>query len=205
LKNNINKKIFICATEQSGDNIGEKILEKLIKKYPMLIIDGVGGAKMKPFMQNQFYSLKDFKSMGIIEILFSIKKYLKIINSLSKYIAKHKYDLIITIDSPDFNYPLSKKIKKHQQDTNIIHFVAPTVWAWRTSRAKKFAKVYNEIFTLFSFENKFFEKYNLKSTCIGHPIYYIKNNSNVVKTKNNVAFLPGSRMGELNHYLCIIN
>ena len=197
MNNNINKKIFICATEQSGDNIGEKILEKLIKKYPMLIIDGVGGAKMKPFMQNQFYSLKDFKSMGIIEILFSIKKYLKIINSLSKYIAKHKYDLIITIDSPDFNYPLSKKIKKYQQDTNIIHFVAPTVWAWRSSRAKKFAKVYNEIFTLFPFENKFFEKHNLKSTCIGHPIYYIKNNSNLVKTKNNVAFLPGSRIGEI--------
>ena len=197
MKNNINKKIFICATEQSGDNIGEKILEKLIKKYPMLIIDGVGGSKMKPFMQNQFYSLKDFKSMGIIEILFSIKKYLMILNSLSKYIAKHKYDLIITVDSPDFNYPLSKKIKKQKQNTNIIHFVAPTVWAWRPSRAKKFAKVYKEMFTLFSFENKFFEKYNLKSTCIGHPVYYIKNNSNLVKTKNNVAFLPGSRIGEI--------
>jgi len=197
LKKKINKKIFICATEQSGDNIGEKILEKLTKKYPMSIIDGVGGAKMKPFMQNQFYSLKDFKSMGIIEILFSIKKYLKIINSLSKYISKHQYDLIITIDSPDFNYPLSKKIKKYQQDTNIIHFVAPTVWAWRANRASKFAKVYNEIFTLFPFENKFFEKHNLKSTCIGHPIFYIKNNSNLVKTKNNVAFLPGSRMGEI--------
>jgi len=197
LNNKINKKIFICATEQSGDNIGEKILEKLMNEFPKLIIDGVGGAKMKPFMKNQFYSLKDFKAMGIIEILFSIKKYIIIINNLSQYIAKHRYDLIITIDSPDFNYPLSKKIKKHQQDTNIIHFVAPTVWAWRPSRAKKFSKVYNEIFTLFSFENKFFEKYNLKSTCIGHPIYYIKNNSNVVKTKNYVAFLPGSRMSEI--------
>ena len=197
MNNKINKKIFICATEQSGDNIGEKILEKLMSEFPKLIIDGVGGAKMKPFMQNQFYSLKDFKAMGIIEILFSIKKYIIIINSLSQYIAKHKYDLIITIDSPDFNYPLSKKIKKYQQEANIIHFVAPTVWAWRQSRAKKFAKVYNEIFTLFSFENKFFEKYNLKSTCIGHPIYYIKNNSNVVKTKNYAAFLPGSRMSEI--------
>ena len=82
MNNNFNKKIFICATEQSGDNIGEKILEKLINKYPKILIDGVGGAKMKPFMQNQFYSLKDFKSIGIIEILFSIKKYLKIINFL---------------------------------------------------------------------------------------------------------------------------
>ena len=77
--------------------------------------------------------------MGIIEILFSLKKYLKIINNLSKYIDKHQYDLIITIDSPDFNYPLSKKIRKYQQDIKIIHFVAPTVWAWRANRAKKFA------------------------------------------------------------------
>ena len=197
MSNNFNKKIFICATEQSGDNIGEKILEKLINKYPSLIIEGVGGAKMKPFMQNQLYSLSDFKSIGIIEILFSIKKYLKIINSLSKYISKQKYDLIITIDSPDFNYPLSKKIRKHQQGSKIIHFVAPTVWAWRASRAKKFAKVFDEIFTLFPFENKFFEKYNLKSTCIGHPIYYINNNSDLIEIKNNIAFLPGSRMGEI--------
>ena len=111
MKNNIHKKIFVCATEQSGDNIGEKILEKLIKKYPMLLIDGVGGAKMEPFMQNQFYSLKDFKSMGIIEILLSIKKYLKIINSLSKYIAKNKYDLFITIDSGNISHSLFKIIK----------------------------------------------------------------------------------------------
>jgi len=197
LRNNFSKKIFICATEQSGDNIGGKILEKLVNNYPFLIIDGVGGSKMKPFMQNQLFSLKDFKSMGIIEILFSIKKYLDIISILSKYIHRNKYDLIITIDSPDFNYLLSKKIRKYQNNSKIIHFVAPTVWAWRPNRAKKFSKVFDEIFTLFSFENKFFEKYNLKSTCIGHPIYYIKNNSNLFKIKNNVAFLPGSRMGEI--------
>ena len=88
----------------------------------MLIIDGVGGAKMKPYMKNQFYSLKDFKSIGIIEILISINKYLKIISSLSKYASKHKYDLIITIDSPDFNYPLSKKIRKYQHDSQNNSF-----------------------------------------------------------------------------------
>ena len=75
MKNNFVKKIFICATEQSGDNIGKNILEKLIVYYPSLIVDGVGGFEMKPYMRNQYYSLTDFKSMGIVEILFSIKKY----------------------------------------------------------------------------------------------------------------------------------
>ena len=90
MNNNINKKVFICSTEQSGDNIGEKILENLIKKYPMLIIDGVGGAKMKPFMQKQFYSLRDFKSMGIIEIIFSIKKYIAIYRKIYNKLLKAK-------------------------------------------------------------------------------------------------------------------
>ena len=198
MKKNLNKKIFISATEQSGDNIGEKIIEKLIKKHPYLIVEGVGGHGMKPYMHNQFYSLKDFKSIGIIEILFSITKYLKIINYLSKFVSNNHYDLIITIDSPDFNYPLIIKIRNYGNNSKIIHIVAPTVWAWRASRAKKFAKIFDEIFTLFSFENKYFEKYNLKATCIGHPIYYINNCAHINLRKDNIAFLPGSRLGEIN-------
>ena len=192
------KKIFICATEQSGDNIGKIILTNLIKKYPLLIIDGVCGSQMKPLIKKQFYSIDEFKSIGIIEILFSLKKYIKIINILSSIIIKKKYDLIITIDSPDFNYPLAKKIRQYGFKGKIIQIVAPTVWAWRQNRAKKFAKVFDEILTLFHFENKFFEKFKLQSTCIGHPIYYIKNKSSLIKKKNNIAFLPGSRMGEIN-------
>ncbi len=197
MKNKSEKKIFICATEQSGDNIGKNILKKLIDYYPSLIVEGVGGAKMQPYMRNQFYSLTDFKSMGIVEIIFSIKRYIKIINFLSKLIIKRNYNLIITIDSPDFNYPLSKKIRNYGYNGKIIQIVAPTVWAWRKYRAKKFAKIFDEIFTLFMFENKYFERFKLKATCIGHPIYYIKNQSNLFDKKNMIAFLPGSRLGEI--------
>tara|TARA_B100000965_G_scaffold357844_1_gene336829 strand:- start:671 stop:1792 length:1122 start_codon:yes stop_codon:yes gene_type:complete len=189
-------KLFIVATEQSGDNIGYSVLKELKKHYPYLKIDGIGGELMKPLMRNQFFSLKDFKSIGIVEIIFSIKKYINIINFLAKLIIKNKYDLILTIDSPDFNYPLVNKIRKKGFNKKIFHIVAPTVWAWRQYRAKKFAKVYNHMFTIFNFENSFFEKYKLKSTFVGHPIFYIKKNSNKFK-KNLVAFLPGSRLGEI--------
>ena len=192
-----NKKIFVCATEQSGDNIGEKILKDLKIKYSSIVINGVGGSKMNQFMNKQYYSIKNFHSMGIIEILFSIKKYLKMINSLSDHIIKEKYDLLITIDSPDFNFPLAKKIKKIGFNGKIIHIVAPTVWAWRESRAKKFSEIFDVIFTLFDFENKYFEKYNLKSICIGHPIFYIKKSNKNMHKKNFIAFLPGSRKGEI--------
>ncbi len=200
MKNNNIKKIFICATEQSGDNIGSYILQKLDLSLGKdnIYISGVGGSKMEPYMNKQLYSLENFKTIGIIEILFSLHKYIYMINKLSKYINNNNFDLIITIDSPDFNYPLCKKIKKNNFKNKIIHIVAPTVWAWRKNRAKKFSNVFNELFTLFKFENKYFEKYGLKTTCIGHPIYHIENNWNKSKTKNQIALLPGSRLGEIN-------
>ncbi len=191
------KKIFICATEQSGDNIGMEILKEIIKKRKNFIIDGVGGTKMKPYMAHQFYNLKDFKSIGIIEIIFSLKKYIGMMKRLKEIITIKNYDLIITIDSPDFNYPLCKKIKKLGYKNKIIHIVAPTVWAWRKNRAKKFANIFDHLFTLFKFENKFFEKYNLTTTCIGHPIFFIKKIKNSNSNKNFIAFLPGSRLGEV--------
>lgn len=197
MSDNFVKKIFICATEQSGDNIGKNILKGLKNEIPSLIVDGVGGDESKPFLRNQIYSLKEFKSMGIIEILFSIKKYFIMIRNLSKIVFNGNYDLVITIDSPDFNYPFSKKLRKYGYKGKIIQIVAPTVWAWREYRAKKFANIFDEIFTLFSFEKKFFEKFNLKTTYIGHPIYYIKNQSKLLKNKNAIAFLPGSRLGEI--------
>ena len=85
-----NKKIFICATEQSGDNIGYNIISRIIQFDKNIIFDGVGGSKMFPLLSNQYYSLKNFNSMGIIEILFSLNKYIKMISFLKK-----KFKLII--------------------------------------------------------------------------------------------------------------
>ena len=74
--------------------------------------------------------------------------------------------------------------------------MAPTVWAWREYRAKKFAKLFDEIFILFNFENSYFSKFKLKTTFIGHPIFYIENR-NKIKKDNYIAFLPGSRLSEV--------
>lgn len=106
------KNVFICATEQSGDNIGSCIINELLIKNKNIKFDGVGGSKISPFLNNQYFSLNDFKSIGIFEILPSLIKYIKMIIFLSKKIISNNYDLVITIDSPDFNYPLVKRIRK---------------------------------------------------------------------------------------------
>ena len=188
--------LFVCATEQSGDNIGEKIIRQLITKKSNYLIEGVGGDKIAPLLQKQFYSLKDFKSIGIIEIIGSIKKYLFMIEKLSEIILRNNYKIVITIDSPDFNFRLAKKIKKKGFKGKIVQIVAPTVWAWRKNRAKDFADVFDKLLVIFPFEKKYFEKYNLNTTYIGHPIYYINNYKKNIHKKY-IAFLPGSREGEV--------
>lgn len=193
----IKKKIFICCTEQSGENIVYNICKKL-QKYNIQV-DGVCGQSSEIFFTNKFYDISLFKSLGLFEILINIPKILKIINKLSYKILQNNYDLVICVDSPDFNYQLAKKIKKKNYKNTIIQIVAPTVWAWRKGRAKNFSKVFDEIFTLFKFENKFFAKEGLKTTFIGHPISLINNiDYDDKKEKNLIAFLPGSRDNEIN-------
>ena len=195
--NNSKKKIFVCCTEQSGENIVYNICKKL-KKYNYQI-DGVCGKFSEKYFTNKYYDIKLFKSIGLFEIFLSIPKFLTIINNLSNKILDNSYDLVICVDSPDFNYQLAKKLKKNNYKNNIIQIVAPTVWAWRKGRAKKFAKVYDEIFLLFNFEKKFFENEGLKSTFIGHPISLININDDVEKKeKKLIAFLPGSRDNEVD-------
>ncbi len=193
---NKNKKIFICCTEQSGENIVFNICKKLTKYNYQ--IDGVCGKSSEKYFTNKYFDISLFKSLGLIEILFSIPKFIKIINNLSNRILINNYDLVICVDSPDFNYQLAKKIKNNNFKKKIIQIVAPTVWAWRSGRAKKFSRVFNEIFTLFNFERKFFENEGLKSTFIGHPISIINEGDYNNKEKNLIAFLPGSRDNEIN-------
>ena len=119
------------------------------------------------------------------------------IKFLNDIIIKNKYDLVICIDSPDFNYNLVKSIRSKGFSNKIIQIVAPSVWAWRENRAKKFAKYYNEIFLLFDFEKDYFRLHNFKTTFIGHPIYHIK--KRIIKKKYKyIAFLFGSRENEIN-------
>ncbi len=187
-------KIFVCCTEQSGENICSNILSRMnIDKYQF---DGVCGKHSEKYISNKIYDLSEFKSIGLFEIILSISKYLKMIRKLKNYIIKNDYDLVLTIDSPDFNYNLINQLRKSNYNNKIIHVVAPTVWAWRSYRASKFANIFDEIFLLFNFEKKYFNFDNLNKTFIGHPIFHIKKRENKGKYKY-LSFLPGSRQNEV--------
>ncbi len=187
-------KIFVCCTEQSGENICSNILSRM--NLDRFQFDGVCGNESEKFISNKIFDLSEFKSIGLFEIILSISKYLKMIKRLKTYIMKNDYDLVLTIDSPDFNFNLVNQLRKSNYKKKIIHIVAPTVWAWRSYRARKFANIYDEIFLLFNFEKKYFNFNNLKKTFIGHPIFHINKREDKEVYKY-IAFLPGSRENEV--------
>ena len=207
-------KIYIVAGEPSGDILGDQLIKSLQTKFDSPIFNGVGGEKMQ---SNNFRSLFDMSHISIFGIFPVIKKLfflLRKINDVVNDIAQIKPDIIILIDSPDFNHRVAKKIKRYLPDIPIICYVAPTVWAWRHGRAKKMSKYFNYLLSVIPFEVNFFEKYGLKTTYVGHPFIEKvkkiddKNFSNQLDLLNGdktIIFLPGSRRSEIERHSPIMS
>ena len=207
-------KIYIVAGEPSGDILGDQLIKSLQTKFDSPIFNGVGGEKMQ---SNNFRSLFDMSHISIFGIFPVIKKLfflLRKINDVVNDIVQIKPDIIILIDSPDFNHRVAKKIKRYLPDIPIICYVAPTVWAWRHGRAKKMSKYFNYLLSVIPFEVNFFEKYGLKTTYVGHPfIEKVKKNENkiflnqydLLNEDKTIVFLPGSRRSEIERHSPIMS
>ena len=198
-------KIFIIAGELSGDILGEGLINQLKKLSQNKIeIYGVGGAKMIAQGLKPIFNIKSLSIMGIFEVLLKIPSILMLLKLAKNKIIEINPDIVITIDAPGFNLRLQNSIK----DLKIkqIHYVAPSVWAWKSYRAKKIAKFLDHLLVLFPFEKNLFLKEGLNTTFVGHPIAFdnkfINNKYYTEKSLNNkaitkIAMLPGSRLGEI--------
>ena len=175
-------KILVIAGEPSGDSLGSKLIKEMKTQFQEiinlnkshqkeLVFQGIGGSKMKNEGLVCLYRVEDLSLMGITEVISSIPKIYSIISSITNYVNAWKPDLIITIDSPDFCFRLVKKIRRIDKYVPIIHYVAPSVWAWRPKRAKKMSVLYDKVLAILPFfEKPYFEKYGLSCDFVGHPI-----------------------------------
>ncbi len=190
-------KIVILATEASGDYLASELIKCLKKKIKNIDISGVGGELMKKNGLNSWVPIYKFNAIGIFEVLIRIFKFIKLINFIENNIRKKNPDIIITIDSPSFSYRLVRRLQDLRKNTKFIHYVAPTVWACKSYRAKIFSKLFDKIFTLFKFEPKYFTKYGLDAEFVGHQIFFKK--SFKKQKKKIISFLPGSRTSEIKN------
>ncbi|PPR16830.1 MAG: Lipid-A-disaccharide synthase [Alphaproteobacteria bacterium MarineAlpha9_Bin3] len=203
--------IFIVAGELSGDNLGEGLLKHLKSITNNNIeIYGVGGEKMIFQGLKPIFDIKNLSIMGIFEVITKIPKILKLLAFTKRKIIEINPDLVITIDAPGFNFRLQKSIK--ELNLKRVHYVAPSVWAWKRYRAKKISKFLDHLFVLYPFEKKYFTVHGLNTTFTGHPIafdkrydhnnYYIEpslKNKSILK----IGILPGSRLNEIKKLLPI--
>ncbi|OQX94599.1 MAG: lipid-A-disaccharide synthase [Rickettsiaceae bacterium 4572_127] len=205
------KKVFIIAGEASGDLWGAPIVKALIKKD--IKIKGLGGDEMKSAGLKSIASIKPLSIMGIFEVIKNLASVYKIYKKTMVEIEKFKPDVVLTIDSPGFNFRIAKAVKKLNPKIKKIHFVAPQVWAWKEDRAKKIAKIFDHLLCLFPFEKKYFTPYGLKTSFVGHPVIESgveKGNAEKFRKKYNlknetvVSIIPGSRISEIERMLPVL-
>ena len=163
--------IYIIAGEASGDFLGAQLMKALKKQQPDIQFSGIGGELMQREGLNSLFPMNDLSVMGVMEVLPKLGLLLKRISQTAEDIISLNPSKVITIDAPDFSFRVLKKVRK-QTDTppQFIHYVAPTVWAWRPKRAAKISKFLDGLICLFDFEPAYFEKEGLKSIAAGHPM-----------------------------------
>ena len=200
-------KLFIIAGEPSGDRLGAALIKgfNTLSPNPADLI-GIGGAHMSELGFESLFPMEDISIMGVGEILFRYLHLKKRISYTAEAILKAKPDALITIDLPEFNFRVAEIVSRHSA-IPVIHYVAPTVWAWRPNRAKKMARFVDHVLALLPFEPPYMTSAGMSCDFVGHPVV----EESVASLADAKAFrerfslvdvpvvlcLPGSRVSEI--------
>ena len=204
-------KILLIAAEPSGDKLGANLIDGLKTEFEekgKIILQGIGGPLMKSRGLTSFFSFNELSIMGLSEVLPKLPKIFSIIDRMVKYALVWKPDVIITIDSPDFSLQISKRIKQKWPNARTVHYVAPSVWAWRGYRAKKMEKFIDHVLAVLPFEPAYMEAVGISCDFVGHPIVaeVVPSNQEIRLFRSSlgiereapiVSVLPGSRRSEI--------
>ncbi|MEM9576781.1 MAG: lipid-A-disaccharide synthase [Pseudomonadota bacterium] len=162
-------RVFIIAGEPSGDKLGGALMAGLRQLCGEVEFDGVGGALMTAQGLNSRFPMSELSVMGIAEILPKYRALKARIKETAEAVVALQPDLLITIDSPDFSFRVARQVKA-VSSIRTVHYVAPTVWAWRPKRARKIAAYIDHLLALFPFEPPFFTPHGMACDFVGHPV-----------------------------------
>lgn len=197
--------IGIVVGEASGDILGAGLMAALLERYPNATFEGVGGPRMEALGFHSRFPQDRLAVMGLIEPLKRLPELLSIRRNLRRHFIDKKPDVFIGIDSPDFNLSLEGDLKAAGVPT--VHYVSPSVWAWRQKRIFKIARSVDLMLTLLPFEAEFYEQHKVPVKFVGHPLAddfplevdqrSARTALDIPATVKLVALLPGSRGGEV--------
>lgn len=204
-------KIGIVVGEVSGDTLGVKLMRNFREQGIDAEFEGIGGPQMIAEGFNSYYPMETLSVMGIVEVLKDLKKLFAVRDGLINQWTQNPVDIFIGIDAPDFNLRLSKSIKVKNLPIKTVHYVSPSVWAWRQGRVHGIKQSIDLVLCLFPFEKVFYEQYEVPAAFVGHPlarqlplenpIQIAKQQLGLNENQKHIALLPGSRKGEVERLL----
>ena len=198
-------RIGIVAGEASGDNLAAGLITAIRERVPDAQFEGVAGPRMKEAGCSELFPMKELAVMGLVEVIRHLPRLLSIRRQLRRHFLENPPDVFVGVDAPDFNIGLEHSLR--QAGIHTLHYVSPSVWAWRKRRVRKIARSVDCMLTLFPFEERFYAEQNVPARCVGHPMAdLIADDVDRAQARRHielehngpvVALLPGSRVGEI--------
>src|SRR5512143_3308153 len=199
------KTIAIVAGEASGDLLASHLMAAIRQVAPSVRFVGIGGPKMQGIGMEVLFPLEKLAVNGYVEVLRHYRELVGIRRSLREKFIANPPDLFIGIDAPDFNLDLELALK--QRGIRTVHYVSPSIWAWRGERIHKIKRAVSHMLTLFPFEAPLYEKAGVPVTYVGHPLadmlpevpnrLAMREQMRIQPQQKVIAMLPGSRQSEV--------
>jgi len=199
-------RIGIVAGEASGDLLAGGLIKAILERHPDAVIEGIAGPCMQQQGARSLYPLERLSVMGLFEVLGRYRELSRMRRDLIRYFIDNPPDVFIGVDAPDFNHVIEARLKARGIKT--VHYVSPSVWAWRQYRLRKIKQAVDLMLTLFPFEAKFYQQQDIPVRFVGHPLadmiplqtdqQQARQALALEQADEVLAILPGSRVSEVS-------
>ncbi|MBC6443860.1 MAG: lipid-A-disaccharide synthase [Alphaproteobacteria bacterium GM202ARS2] len=200
-------RVFIVAGENSGDVLAAGVMESLRRAMPQarFEFEGIGGAGMRAAGLRVFADMRVLSVMGFFQVVPRLWAILRCLRQTVARIAEARPHVVMTVDAPSFAMRLAARLrrKKETRDMCLVHYVAPTVWAWKSFRAKKMARLYDHLLALLPFEPPYFERHGLPTYFVGHPSAWQEKEDKKDSNKDRADFCRRHGWLEEDTLLCV--
>ena len=209
----ISRKLFLIATEESGDRLGANLMKVLRQRLGGAVqFEGVGGRSMAREGLTSLFPIEELSIIGLAGVVGQLPKILRLIKQTADAVTRAAPDILVIIDSPDFTHRVAKRVRARDPSIPVINYVSPSVWAWRPGRARAMLAYVDHVLALLPFEPEAYSR--LKGppcSYVGHPlteqIGMLRPNADEQKRRDAqppvLLVLPGSRRSEVRHHMAV--
>jgi lipid-A-disaccharide synthase len=207
-----NGRILIVAGEASGDLHAAGVVQELLRRAPQLVIEGIGGDRMRQAGVRLLAYAGDLAVVGLIEVGYKLPALWRAYRTMVRLLREGRPDLLVLVDFPDFNLLLARRASR--LGVPVAYFISPQVWAWRPGRIRSIARYVRRLLVIFPFEEPFYRQRGVEAQYVGHPLLDRLTPPPVMDEARRhlglepgvtvVGLLPGSRMGELARHLPLL-